>query len=110
MYTAHGVHLYRFSGVQNWSRRDSAGFDLRDYLDLVIMVIQMNIAEAKAKLSELLDAAAKGREVVIARSGTAVARLVPIEAPASRELGFFPAEIPDELFEPMDNAALAEWE
>lgn len=74
------------------------------------MVIQMNIAEAKAKLSELLDAATRGSEVIIARSGTAIARLVPIEPPASRELGFFPIEIDDEIFAPLDDEALAEWE
>lgn len=74
------------------------------------MVIQMNIAEAKAKLSQLLDAATKGSEVVIARSGTAIARLVPIEPAASRELGFFPIEVGDEMFAPLDDEALTEWE
>ncbi len=74
------------------------------------MVIQMNIAEAKAKLSELLDAATRGNEVVIARSGTAIARLVPIERVASRELGFFPIEVDDQIFAPLDEEALTAWE
>ncbi len=74
------------------------------------MVIQMNIAEAKAKLSELLDAATRGNEVIIARSGTAVARLVPIEPVASRELGFFPIEVDDQFFAPLDDETLVEWE
>lgn len=74
------------------------------------MVIQMNVSEAKAKLSELLDAVVEGKDVVIARSGRVVARLVPIEPPASRELGFFPLEVPDELFAPLDDETLATWE
>jgi prevent-host-death family protein len=36
--------------------------------------------EAKNKLSELLDRAARGEEVVITRRGKAVARLVPMRA------------------------------
>ncbi len=74
------------------------------------MVIQMNVSEAKAKLSELLDAAAAGKEVVIARSGRVVARLVAIEEPANRRLGFFPLEVSDDLFMPLDDETLAMWE
>jgi prevent-host-death family protein len=36
--------------------------------------------EAKNKLSELLDRAERGEEVVITRRGKAVARLVPVRA------------------------------
>lgn len=74
------------------------------------MVIQMNVSEAKAKLSELLDSAVDGQEVVIARSGRAIARIVPIEPPKNRQLGFFPLEVPDELFAPLDDEMLAMWE
>lgn len=74
------------------------------------MVIQMNVAEAKAKLSELLDAAAAGDEVVIARSGRPIARLVSFTSPPSRELGFFKATVPDDLFAPLAGEALDEWE
>ncbi len=74
------------------------------------MVIQMNVSEAKAKLSELLDAAIEGKEVVIARSGHVVARIVPIELPTNRELGFLPLEVSDELFAPLDTETLAAWE
>jgi prevent-host-death family protein len=38
----------------------------------------VNIAEAKARLPELVDRAAKGEEVVIARNGKPRARLVPL--------------------------------
>lgn len=74
------------------------------------MIIQMNVAEAKAKLSQLLDAAVAGDEVVIARSGRAMARLVPITAPAPRRLGFLPLDLDDELFEPLSGDELAAWE
>jgi prevent-host-death family protein len=39
----------------------------------------VNIHEAKTHFSQLVDAASKGKEIVIAKAGTPVARLVPIE-------------------------------
>ncbi len=44
---------------------------------------QVQIAEAKAHLSALLDRVESGEEIVIARRGKAVARLIP-EPRASR--------------------------
>jgi antitoxin (DNA-binding transcriptional repressor) of toxin-antitoxin stability system len=41
------------------------------------MTIQMNVAEAKAKLSELIARAEAGEEVVIARDGKPVVSLRP---------------------------------
>ena len=38
----------------------------------------INIYEAKTRLSELIDRAAAGEEVVIAKAGKPVARLVPL--------------------------------
>jgi prevent-host-death family protein len=74
------------------------------------MTITMNVAEAKAKLSELLDAAAAGDDVVIARAGTPVARLVPVGAPAPRRLGFLAVSVDDGLFAPLADDELAAWE
>ena len=74
------------------------------------MVIQMNIAEAKAKLSELLDAAQAGDEVFIARSGNVIARLMPVERPAVRKLGFVKVELSDDFFDPLDDDELEAWE
>ena len=54
------------------------------------MSMQINIYEAKAKLSALLDRAASGEEVVIARAGKPVARLMPLtgaSAPSGVRLG-----------------------
>jgi prevent-host-death family protein len=48
---------------------------------------QFNIAEAKAKLSELLDRALAGEEIVIARAGKPLARLAPMGSRAPRKPG-----------------------
>ena len=44
------------------------------------MAVQVNIAEAKAKLSSLLDQALAGEEVVIASAGKPLARLTPVDS------------------------------
>jgi len=47
-----------------------------------------NVHEAKTHLSRLLESAAAGEEVVIAKAGVPVARLVPVVLPAKqRPLG-----------------------
>ncbi len=40
----------------------------------------MNIYEAKTHLSELVDRAAAGEEIIIAKAGVPTARLVPLRA------------------------------
>ncbi len=42
----------------------------------------MNLYEAKTQLSSLVERAAKGEEIVIAKAGKPVAKLIPAEAPA----------------------------
>lgn len=55
---------------------------------------QVNIHEAKTQLSRLLAKVAAGEEVVIARNGKPVARLVPAEPPRKkRVLGQYRGEI-----------------
>jgi len=67
-----------------------------------------NVHEAKTHLSRLLEKVADGEEVVIARAGVPVARLVPVAPPSKRELGFveggrvfiaddFDAPLPDDV-------------
>lgn len=46
------------------------------------MPTQVNVHEAKTHFSALLDRAAAGEEILIAKAGTPVARLVPL-APSS---------------------------
>ena len=45
---------------------------------------EVNVYEAKTKLSSLLQAVEQGEEVVITNRNRPVARLVPIEKPRSR--------------------------
>jgi prevent-host-death family protein len=47
----------------------------------------VNIAEAKARLSELVEKAASGEEILIARDHKPVARLVPVRGSAPRVPG-----------------------
>lgn len=54
----------------------------------------VNIYEAKTNLSALVDRAAGGEEIVIARNGKPLARLVPLEKrTAPRRLGLYRNEI-----------------
>ena len=65
------------------------------------MTLQVNIAEAKAKLSSLLDRALSGEEVVIARAGKPLVRLVPVDRREQRKAGAWrgwAAQIPTEAF------------
>ncbi len=61
----------------------------------------VNIHEAKTQLSRLLAAVADGEEIVIAKAGRPIARLVPYEAPAprNRRLGLLAGQIsvPDDF-------------
>ena len=49
--------------------------------------MEVNIHEAKTQLSQLLRRVAAGEEIVIARSGKPIARLVPIEKLPIRLIG-----------------------
>ena len=45
------------------------------------MAVQVNLSDAKSKLSELINKVIAGEEVIIAKSGKPVAKLVPLEKP-----------------------------
>ena len=47
----------------------------------------VNVLEAKTKLSSLLAAVEGGEEVIIARAGVPVARLVPVRRAEPRRIG-----------------------
>ena len=48
------------------------------------MARTVNLYEAKTHLSALVDAAARGEEIVIAKNGIAKARLVPVAKPRGK--------------------------
>lgn len=68
----------------------------------------VNVHAAKTHLSSLLELVSRGEEVVIARAGKPVARLVPL-APVERPLGFVQARIAPTFFEPLPEEELAAW-
>jgi len=73
----------------------------------------INVHAAKTQLSRLLDAAAAGEEVIIAKAGKPVARLVPIDAtPPPRRLGILDGKIhvPDDFDDPLPEEIIAEFE
>lgn len=75
--------------------------------------MQMNIVEAKAKLSELVAAAERGEEVILARGGRPVVRLVPV-IPSKPRFRFGVAtgevdRVPD-FRVPMPEDELSHWE
>lgn len=61
-------------------------------------MVTVNLARAKARLSELLDKVEEGQDVVITRRGRAVAHLSPAVCPQKplplRELAGFRAAMP----------------
>jgi len=74
--------------------------------------MQMNISEAKAKLKELIAAAERGEEVIIARGGRPVVRLVPVhERGVSLGLlkGLVPVESVPDFLGRKPEEELTEW-
>ena len=72
----------------------------------------VNIHAAKTQLSRLVDEAAAGQEVIIARAGRPVARLMALEArPARRVLGRLAGrlQVPDDFDAPLPDEVLAEF-
>jgi prevent-host-death family protein len=54
----------------------------------------VNVHEAKTHLSRLLERVERGEEIVVARAGKPVARLVPVEpVPRRRPIGKYRGEI-----------------
>lgn len=70
----------------------------------------VNIHEAKTHLSRLLEQAARGDEVVIAKAGKPIARLVPIAAKKPRQPGIAKGRVTDAFFEPLPEEELAAWQ
>jgi prevent-host-death family protein len=73
----------------------------------------VNIHSAKTQLSKLIEAAERGEEVIIARAGTPVAKLVALQnskpvRKAGRMKGRF--EVPDSFFEPLPEDILDAFE
>lgn len=73
----------------------------------------INIHSAKTQLSKLIEAAERGEEVIIARAGTPVAKLVALQNPKPvRKAGSMKGrfEVPDSFFEPLPEDILDAFE
>lgn len=70
----------------------------------------INVYEAKTQLSRLLERVEAGEEIVIARAGKPVARLVPVVERPRRVPGFWAGriEFADDWDSPEVNAEVAE--
>jgi prevent-host-death family protein len=64
----------------------------------------VNVSEAKAKLSKLVDMAYHGEEVVIAKNNLPLVKLVAHKPKAKRKLGLLAGQIniPDDLMDEDD--------
>ena len=71
--------------------------------------MMVNIHRAKAQLSELLERAAQGEEVVIAKRGKALVRLVAVEDNTPRRPGIAKGRLTDAFFEPLPDEELEAW-
>ena len=75
------------------------------------MTETVNIYDAKTQLSRLVDRAASGEEILIARAGKPLARLVPLEGATPRQPGLLRGlAVPDALFAPLDGDEALLWE
>ncbi|MBB5372708.1 type II toxin-antitoxin system Phd/YefM family antitoxin [Acidocella aromatica] len=75
----------------------------------------VNIHAAKTHLSRLLDAVAGGEEILIARAGRPIARLVPLQGqavPPRRRLGLLAGQItvPEDFDAPLSEDILGSFE
>ncbi|WP_250537052.1 type II toxin-antitoxin system prevent-host-death family antitoxin [Caballeronia sp. AZ10_KS36] len=72
----------------------------------------VNIHEAKSQLSRLIEAAVSGEEVVIAKAGTPVVRLVSVEQKPKLRLGLMKGKIKiaDDFDAPLADEVLATFE
>ena len=69
----------------------------------------VNLHDAKTHLSELVGAAAGG-EIVIAKAGKPLARLVPLEHPEPRRPGLAKGRVTPAFYEPLPDEELERWE
>ncbi|HTQ36541.1 MAG TPA: type II toxin-antitoxin system prevent-host-death family antitoxin [Steroidobacteraceae bacterium] len=73
----------------------------------------VNVHAAKTQLSRLLEQVEAGAEIIIARAGKPVARLLPLEQlQPKRQPGRLKGKIPpppDSFFDPLTDEELAKW-
>lgn len=73
------------------------------------MAIQANIHDAKSQLSQLLERARAGEEVIIAKAGKPYARLVAIHHVGERKPGAFRGRISGDITGGISSDDLSDW-
>ncbi len=70
-----------------------------------------NVHAAKTNLSQLIEQACAGEEVVIARNNEPVVKLVPIQRRPRRQRGSLKGKVVvyDSFFDPMSEEEVADW-
>ena len=71
---------------------------------------QVNLNEAKTHLSKLIERVQAGEEIIIAKSGKPVARLMPLAPLSPRRPGLLVGKVEDSFFEPLPEEELKVWE
>ena len=73
--------------------------------------MKLNVQQAKAQLSKMVDAAMLGEEVIIAKAGKPFVRLVPVALPPRRPgAAKGKAALSPAFFEPRPEDELKHWE
>ena len=107
------------SGLQKDLRALTRGRSGRNYVGSFSIRVQeamtpvVNIHEAKTHLSRLIDQVAAGREVIIAKAGRKVARLVPLDnGVRPKKLGGLKGrlKVPDDFNAAIDDSVVAAFE
>ncbi|MDR2896139.1 MAG: type II toxin-antitoxin system prevent-host-death family antitoxin [Propionibacteriaceae bacterium] len=71
---------------------------------------QVNIQQAKGCLSQLVAAAEGGDQVIIARRGQPIVKLIPVTQAERRQLGFMPGIVTDAAAEPLSDDDAELWQ
>lgn len=71
----------------------------------------VNMHDAKSNLSKLVEEAEAGEDVILARAGTPVVRLVPVRPSRKRRLGRWKGKVvmSDDFDSPLPEAMLSAW-
>lgn len=71
----------------------------------------VNLYDAKTQLSRLIDRATAGEDILIARAGKPLVRLVPVDDMRPRQPGLLKGlVVPDAVFDPLPEDEQALWE
>jgi prevent-host-death family protein len=73
------------------------------------MAIMVNIHEAKTHLSRLLEKVSDGEEVILAKAGKPIARLVSCKEAGPRQSGIIEGRFDDRFFDLLPEDEMQAW-